>query len=115
MNHVRPAVSRMVKPGVMPSLLPETTVHLPGAGPLVVSGPRRTSSTVSGRAPARLVNQLESGTSSMVLMLTALSEMRSPGLMNVFSTKSYVSLRSHARTWAASSVSGSTVMGSSGK
>ena len=115
MNHMTLALSRMVKPGVTPSLLPDTTVHLPGAGPLVVSGPRRTSSAVSGRTPARLVNQLESGTSSMVLMFSARRGVRSPGLKNVFSTKSYGSLSAHSRTLPASWVSGSTAIGSSGK
>ena len=34
-------------------------------------GPRTISSTVTGREPTRLVNQLESGTSSIVLMFCA--------------------------------------------
>ena len=105
----------MVKPGVMPSLLPEIAVHTPGAGPLEVSGPRRTSSTVNSRAPIRLVNQLESGTSSTVLTLIARRGVRSPGFRKVFSTKSYGSLMSQPCTFEASWVSGSTAIGSSGK
>ncbi len=46
---------------------------MPGAGPGVVSGPLKTSAGVSGRAPARFVNQLESGTSSTVLTFFARS------------------------------------------
>ena len=40
-------------------------------GPLPVRGPRAASSTVSGRARIRFVNQFESGTSSMLLTLRA--------------------------------------------
>jgi hypothetical protein len=47
-------VSRMVKPGVMPSLFAETTVQTPGATPSLVFDPRATMSTVSGMRPARL-------------------------------------------------------------
>ncbi len=88
MNHSVPAASRTVKPGVMPSLLPETTVHGPGAGHPTRSGRALTSSVVSGCATTRLVNQLESGTSSMVLTLRARWLVRSPCLRKVFSTKS---------------------------
>ncbi len=84
MNQRAPALSMIVKPGVTPSLLPADTVHFPGAGPSPVLGPVATSSTVSGLEPRiRLLNQLESGTSSMVLMLCARRFMSgSPGLPN---------------------------------
>ena len=86
MNHRSPFESRIVKPGVTPSLFPDAIVHLPGAGPVAVSGPFATSSTVIGLVPMiRFVNQLESGTSSMVLMLIARRFMSgSPGLPNRF-------------------------------
>ena len=73
-----------MKPGVTPSLLPDASVHLPGAGPFPVFGPLATSSTLIGAPPMmRLVNQLESGTSSIVLMLIARRFMSgSPGLPN---------------------------------
>ena len=64
-----PAVSRTVKPGAAPSFFARMTVSLPGAGPSPVTAPRITSPMVSGLVRMRLVNQLESGTSSMVLML----------------------------------------------
>ena len=52
----------------MPSFLPETIVHMPGAGPLPATGPRLDLiGRDARRAPRRLVNQLESGTSSSVL------------------------------------------------
>ena len=38
----------MVKPGAKPASFGDTTVHLPGAGPLPVSGPRESSSSVEG-------------------------------------------------------------------
>ena len=60
----------IVKPGETPFAL-RLTIHLPGAGPVSSLGPRIISSTVIGRVPARFVNQLESGTSSMVLTLAA--------------------------------------------
>jgi hypothetical protein len=115
MNQMAPAESRMVNPGVIPSLLPEMTVHGPAAGPLEVSGPRRTSSADKACTAARFVNQLESGTSSAVFTLTARRGVRSPGLRNVFSKKSYGSLMSQLFTSEASWVSGSTAIGSSGK
>ena len=71
MNHTWPLASRIVKPGVTPSLFAAITVHGPAAGPVVVSGPFNSSSTVIGRAPIRFVNQLESGTSSTVLTFWA--------------------------------------------
>ena len=58
-------------------------VHGPGAGPVPVSGPRDSSSRVRGRARIRFVNQLESGTSSIVLMFCArTSGVGSPGRLN---------------------------------
>ena len=57
---------------------------LAAAGPVLVFGPRATSSTVIPLLEMiRLVNQLESGTSSMVLMLIARRFMfGSPGFPN---------------------------------
>jgi hypothetical protein len=114
MNQSVLARSRTVKPGVMPSLLPETTVHGPSAGGPDEFGPRTYSSTVSARRPRRFVNQLESGTSSIVFTFTARWLVWSPGFRNVFSTKSYGSLISRSCTSRAFRVSGSTSSGSSG-
>ena len=54
MNHSPLLLSRMVKPGVMPSLLADMTVHGPGDGPSLVFDARATISGVSGILPARL-------------------------------------------------------------
>jgi len=61
----------MVKPGVRPSLLPWMIVHGPGTGPCVVQPPVSSSSADRVRLPTRLVNQLESGTSSIVFRFCA--------------------------------------------
>ena len=45
--------------------------HFSGAGGRPVLGPRRISSIDSSRVPMRFVNQLESGTSSIVLIFCA--------------------------------------------
>src|SRR5688572_3467553 len=79
-------------------------------------GPRTISSTDIAPRPMRWVNQLESGTSSTVLMLTAGISLRSPGLRNVCSAKSNALLPSIAFAAPASSArSSSTCTGSSGK
>jgi hypothetical protein len=63
----------------------------------------------------RFVNQLESGTSSIVLTLTARTGDRSPGDPNVFSRKSSVSASSSSRAPLASKAASlSTAIGSSG-
>ena len=49
-NHMTPFSSRAVNPGATPAPLPRMTLHFPGAGPSVVSGPRVTSSVDSGFA-----------------------------------------------------------------
>ena len=54
MNHNWLAESRMVKPGVTPSLFADTTVHWPGAGPSLVFAARATIAGVNGMRPARL-------------------------------------------------------------
>src|SRR5262245_16744508 len=72
-NQSCPLASLTVNPGVTPSLLDDVMVQTPGSGPGVVSGPLKTSAGVSGRAPARFVYQLESGTSSTVLTFFARS------------------------------------------
>ncbi len=51
-------------------------------------GPLTISSIDISRRPIRLVNQLESGTSSIVLTFMARTSRRSPGLPNVCSAKS---------------------------
>ena len=56
MNQRVPDASLMVKPGVTPSLLADDTVHVPGSGPSVVSGPRPTSAGVSG-PPSRTIGE----------------------------------------------------------
>jgi len=53
MNHSWFAESRIVKPGVIPSLFAETIVHLPGAGPLLVFAARATMAGVNRIRPAR--------------------------------------------------------------
>src|SRR3989441_1026189 len=101
-------------PGVIPSVFAPTTSHGPfGAPP--VTDPRTISSTDMGRARIRFVNQLESGTSSSVLTFSARMFAVSAGFMNVFSRKSYGSLKSCTATPLASCVSTSAAMGSSGK
>jgi hypothetical protein len=70
-NQVCPFESFILNPGVTPSFFAATTVHVPGAGPLVVSGPFNNSSAVIARVPRRFVNQFESGTWSMVLTFRA--------------------------------------------
>src|SRR5688572_18130475 len=98
-NHVSPLLSVIVNPGANPVVFGLTTAHLPAAGPLPVSGPRTASSTESGRARIRLVNQLESGTSSIVLMLPAATfDALSPGRLNRFSARSQNRSMSHGCT-----------------
>ena len=58
------------------------------SGPEERSGPRATSAALISRRPMRLVNQLESGTSSTVLTFSARTSRRSPGAANVLTTKS---------------------------
>ncbi len=114
-NHVCPARSVIVNPGVTPSLFPETIVQVPGAGPASVFEARTTSSGVSGLVPARLTNQLPFGTSSTVLTFIARrSKSTSPGFAKRFRTKSYSSSGSHFCAADASSVSTSSHTGSSG-
>ena len=112
MKYRSPAPSRIVKPGAMPSILPDTIVQVP-EGPAFVSGPLASRSTDHGSRPRRLVNQLESGTSSIVLTLSARMSDFSPAPRNEFSAKSYNWLRSDGRTPLAFSVSGSLAIGSS--
>ena len=67
-NHVSPFESRIVKPGANPDRFGAMSVNGSGAGPVPARGPRAASSGDTGRERIRLVNQLESGTSSIVLM-----------------------------------------------
>ena len=79
------------------------------------SGRARSRRSTCARRPIRLVNQLESGTSSIVLTFTAGMSRRSPGLRNVCSAKSYPLLPSiGAALLASSGASLSTWIGSSG-
>jgi hypothetical protein len=110
-----PAESRIVMPGVTPSVLGSMIVQGPAAGPVPESGPFAASAGDHCAVPARLVNQLESGTSSMVLTFTARAVLLSPGFKKEFSMKSNPSLLLMACTRAASCVSGSRVIGSSSK
>src|SRR5262245_40084856 len=70
-NHVSPLASLAVKPGWAPAVFSRMSVHLDGSGGAPTFGPRVSASTVMGVVPIRFVNQLESGTSSMVLMFFA--------------------------------------------
>jgi hypothetical protein len=70
-NHVRPFASRAVNPGLVPEFFSRSRTHFSGAGPGSELGPLARRSVAIGSAPMRLVNQLESGTSSMVLMFPA--------------------------------------------
>ncbi len=75
-------------PGVMPDVL-SRTIGQPSTLRLSTElGPRTISSMDIARRPIRLENQLESGTSPIVLTLTAGTSRRSPGLRNVCSAKS---------------------------
>ena len=56
----------MVNPGEIPDDFGLMMVHTPGAGPSAVSGPRTASSIDNEWPRIRFVNQLESGTSSIV-------------------------------------------------
>src|SRR5688572_14079957 len=71
MNQVSPLASRAVNPGANPADFSRMITHFSGAGAGPTLGPRTISSTVTARLPIRFVNQLESGTSSTVLMLRA--------------------------------------------
>ena len=71
MNQTWPAESRTVNPGITPSFFAAITVHRPARGAAAGVRPLTTSSTVTARAPNRFVNQVESGTSSIVLTFCA--------------------------------------------
>ena len=70
-NHVSPRASRAVKPGWAPEVFSRISTHFEGSGGAPMMGPRAICSTDTGTVPMRLVNQLESGTSSMVLTFWA--------------------------------------------
>src|SRR4051794_29424655 len=71
-NQVWPFASRAAKPGLVPADFSRSSVHRSGPGAAVELMPRASCSLVNGAVPARLTNQLESGTSSVVLTLPAL-------------------------------------------
>src|SRR4051812_2120471 len=82
-NQTSPLESRTVNPGAKPDVFGRITVHEPLAGPLVVFGPAVSSAIDTGRAYTRLMNQLESGTSSIVLTSRARTPVAgSPGCAN---------------------------------
>jgi hypothetical protein len=69
-RNFRLLASFMMKPGLPPPDLPEVMVNgAIGSGPSI--GPRATSSGERSSTPIRLVNQVESGTSSHALVLCA--------------------------------------------
>src|SRR5262245_31152682 len=70
-NHVSPFPSLAVKPGANPDDFSRVSVHREASGGWPLMGPVASSAAVSVRVPTRLVNQLESGTSSTVLMFFA--------------------------------------------
>src|SRR5262245_28054433 len=72
-NHVSPVASLAVMPACAPDVFSLKMTHREGSGGAPTLGPRTTSSIVSALVPMRLVNQLESGTSSMVLTFCARS------------------------------------------
>src|SRR5262245_64824590 len=69
-NQVSPLASIAVNPGLTPDDFSRMSVHCSGFGGRPVSGPETTCSGVNF-ASRRLVNQLESGTSPIVLMFFA--------------------------------------------
>src|SRR3954463_5678632 len=83
MNHVSPFASFAVKPGANPALFSRVMVQSSGLGAGLVFGPRTRSSALIFRGMIRLVNQLESGTSSIVFTLIAWTfEALRPGVAN---------------------------------
>ena len=71
-NHVSPLASRAVKPGCTPDVFSLITVHFDGSGGAPTIGPRRQLlGRDRGSVPIRFVNQLESGSSSIVLRFCA--------------------------------------------
>ncbi len=70
-NHVSPRASWAVNPAAKPLDFSRMTVHDASSGGAATFGPVTSSSADSPRVPIRLVNQLESGTSSMLLTLPA--------------------------------------------
>src|SRR5262245_37514030 len=70
-NQVSPLASLAVKPGCMPDVFSRITTHFDGSGGAPTFVPRTSSSIVKGLLPTRFVNQLESGTSSIVLRFLA--------------------------------------------
>src|SRR6476660_124740 len=70
-NHVSPLASFAVKPGFAPAVFSRTITHFSGAGGRPMTGPCASWAAVTSVEPIRFVNQLESGTSSIVLMFRA--------------------------------------------
>jgi hypothetical protein len=60
-----------VNPGCAPDVFSLVSTHRDGSGGVPTLGPRVSCSGVIGVVPIRLVNQFESGTSSMVLISLA--------------------------------------------
>ena len=113
-NQVSPLAPRAVNPGANPDDFSRMTVQrsAAGGGPRLV--PRSSSSTGSAFAPMRLVNQLESGTSSMVLMFWArVFDGLRLEVAKSWYDRSYSRPMSQGSTLEASCGSGSRLMGSS--
>src|SRR5262245_48414427 len=90
-NQVSPLASLAVKPGCEPDVFSLNSTHFDGSGGAPTCGPRVISSAEIGRAPMRLVNQFESGTSPIVLMFCARKPLDSrPELTNKLNINSYI-------------------------
>ena len=63
-------------PGFVPADFSRSTVHVSGDGGVSELAPRASCAAVMSAVPMRFVNQLESGTSSVVLTLAARPERR---------------------------------------
>ena len=75
-RNLLPRASATTKPGLVPPTLPPTTRIGSFGGP-VEEAPRPASAGVTWRTPTRLVNQVESGTSSSALVFQAGSRLGS--------------------------------------
>src|SRR5688500_17496163 len=107
-NQVSPFASVAVKPGCAPDDFSRISTHFDGSGGAPTFGPRASSSALIGREPIRLVNQLESGTSSMVLMFFARNPVGSYfAVTNRLYTSSYICDWSYGAAFDASCDSGS--------
>ena len=70
-NQVSPLASLAVNPGCIPAAFSRMSTHRDGSGGTPTLAPRSISAALRGVVPIRFVNQLESGTSSIVLTFCA--------------------------------------------